>query len=103
MGTAAENAVAGLVIDAQNGDFEGRDYFTLYQYDNGVVELRNLANTDMIFETNNKKVRIASSGDIYVETPGQGVILTASNGSCYKLIVDNNGTLSTQAVSPCPQ
>ena len=41
-------------------------------------------------------------GDIYVSDFQRGVILTASNGNCYRINVDKNGNLFTMAVN-CPE
>jgi len=47
------------------------------------------------------KVQVAG-GDAYIETQGKGLILRATNGSnCYRVTVNNAGTLSTALVS-CP-
>lgn len=40
-------------------------------------------------------------GDVYVNNSANGVILRSPNGSCWRITVDNTGTLSTTAVS-CP-
>lgn len=40
-------------------------------------------------------------GDVYIENHCFGVILTAPNGSCFRVRVNNAGTLISQAV-PCP-
>ncbi len=50
--------------------------------------------------TNNIAVQ-ATSGAIQVQTAGEGIILKSPNGTCYKLTVANNGTLTTTAVA-CP-
>jgi hypothetical protein len=43
----------------------------------------------------------ATSGSIQVQTAGEGIILKSPNGTCYKVTVDNTGTLTTTAIS-CP-
>ena len=49
----------------------------------------------------NAKLQVAG-GDAYVETQGSGVILKATDGpNCFRLTVNNAGTLSTTAVT-CP-
>jgi hypothetical protein len=49
----------------------------------------------------NAKLQVAS-GDAAITAQGNGIILRATNGSnCYRLTVDNAGTLSTALVS-CP-
>ncbi len=43
----------------------------------------------------------ARSGDVYVDESCHGVILTAPNGSCYRIKVNNDGTLVSEPVD-CP-
>jgi hypothetical protein len=40
-------------------------------------------------------------GDVYVETPGAGVIIKSPDGNCWKFRVSNTGTLTAVSV-PCP-
>lgn len=40
-------------------------------------------------------------GDIYVKESFYGVILTSPNGTCYRIVVDDNGELHTEQVT-CP-
>jgi hypothetical protein len=53
--------------------------------------------------TSNPSARLqVTEGDAYIESQGNGVILKATDGSkCYRLTVNNAGTLSTALVS-CP-
>jgi len=41
------------------------------------------------------------TGDVYVKEIGSGLILKSANGSCWRLSVDNSGTVASQSVS-CP-
>jgi uncharacterized protein len=41
-------------------------------------------------------------GDVYLESVGSGVIIKSDNGNCWKLKVQNNGTITSVAI-PCPQ
>ena len=41
------------------------------------------------------------TGDIYLPSSNQGVIMTSPDGQCWKLVVQNDGALSTQPVN-CP-
>lgn len=43
----------------------------------------------------------ARSGDVYVDESCHGIILTAPNGTCYRIKVNNDGTLVSEAVG-CP-
>lgn len=44
---------------------------------------------------------LVTNGDVIVSAPGQGVVLTAPNGSCFRLTVSNAGVLSATPIS-CP-
>jgi len=50
--------------------------------------------------TNNIAVQ-ATSGAIQIQTAGEGIILKSPNGTCYKLTVANDGSLTTTAIA-CP-
>jgi hypothetical protein len=51
--------------------------------------------------TPNAKLQV-TSGDVYVQTQGKGIILRATDGAnCYRVTVNNAGTMSTALVS-CP-
>jgi hypothetical protein len=41
-------------------------------------------------------------GDVFVESVGSGIIMKSTNGNCWKIVVQNNGSLSTVSV-PCPE
>lgn len=41
------------------------------------------------------------TGDIYLPSSNQGVIMTSPNGLCWRLVIQDDGNLTTQAVS-CP-
>ncbi len=42
-----------------------------------------------------------SSGDVYIDNSANGVILTSPNGSCFRVTVDNAGSLSATSIT-CP-
>ncbi len=44
---------------------------------------------------------IVSKRDVYIDDNSRGVILRSPNNSCWKLVVDNSGTLTTTSVT-CP-
>ena len=48
----------------------------------------------------NAKLQIGS-GDVYVENSANGIILKAPNGSCYRVTVNNAGTLVSTLIT-CP-
>ncbi len=58
-----------------------------YEYGNNVIPTTPIK-TDITVEL----------GDIMLEDSNYGVILTAPNGNCYRLKVDNTGNLTTQSV-----
>ena len=48
--------------------------------------------------TGKELFRINNTGDISVLEPGKGIILTSPNGSRFRVVVDDSGTLSTEPV-----
>ncbi len=77
-----------------------------------LLEIRDTYYGDAMTVTNRGRVGIGTTnpgsalevegGDASVTTQGKGVILRATDGSnCYRLTVDNSGTLSTASVT-CP-
>jgi hypothetical protein len=54
--------------------------------------------------TNTPQAKLqVQGGNIYVGTPGQGVILKSPNGvTCRLLTIDNMGNFALLTVSPCP-
>jgi hypothetical protein len=42
-----------------------------------------------------------SSGAVYSKTPGQGMILSSPNGSCWQITVSNTGVITATAIT-CP-
>jgi hypothetical protein len=72
-----------------------------------------IANSDTIapliygeFDNNllklNGEVRVVDH-DVYINDPTKGVILTSPDGGCWRIKVENDGTLITEEVEPCPQ
>jgi len=43
----------------------------------------------------------AESGDVYTDNPDYGVVITSPNGTCYRLKVQDDGSLVTELIS-CP-
>lgn len=41
-------------------------------------------------------------GDIYIDNPNYGIIMKAPNNTCYRMMIQNNGTWNSQVVT-CPQ
>ncbi|HKH46652.1 MAG TPA: NosD domain-containing protein [Thermoanaerobaculia bacterium] len=68
----------------------------------GVTRLMVLSNGKVGVGTSvpGAKLQVAS-GDLYVSTVGNGVILRSPNGSCFRMTVSNAGTLGAAAVA-CP-
>jgi hypothetical protein len=50
--------------------------------------------------TPNTKLQVAN-GDVYVQSIGSGIILTAPNGQCWRVTVANGGGF-TSALVACP-
>lgn len=96
------NGLSGIAFDASNGDGAGGDYGTLYQYDNGLVELRNLRNSPIVFDIGqDRKIQITPQGDLFVNNVNHGLIMKSPDGNCWKMTVDNNGSL-TSIQTNCP-
>jgi len=76
------------------------DYMYFQSFEGAVLEvricytsLRQSCAPDNMFEVD--------SGDVYVKSSCNGVILTAPNGNCFRLLVNNDGSMSTENVD-CP-
>ncbi len=68
----------------------------LDENDNGLCDI-----TEPSSCGNSATMLTVEDANVYVTDPCNGVILTAPNGNCFKLTVDNNGGIITEAV-PCP-
>lgn len=44
----------------------------------------------------------SNDGDIYVDNPDRGIIMKAPNGTCYRMVIQNDGTWNSRVVI-CPQ
>ncbi len=94
--------LAGIAIDAVNGDYQDFDFATLYQYANGEFEIRNASNNNIVININqDDKVTFTPNGDIYMHNPNRGLILTSPNGTCWRFTVDDFGNFLRQPVD-CP-
>jgi hypothetical protein len=68
----------------------------------GVTRLMVLSNGKVGVGTSVPAAKLqVASGDVYVSTIGNGVILRSPNGSCFRLTVSNTGALGSAAVA-CP-
>lgn len=57
---------------------------------------------DLPYNTLNPVAKLQiQDGDIYLQDVKSGVIMTAPNGTCYRLSVDNNGTIKSNKIA-CP-
>ena len=95
------NRTSGIILRAEGANGEIR-----FLTGGGVV-----ANNTRVTIDNVGKMGLGTSspasklqletGDMYVKEIGSGVIIKSPNGSCYRLIVDNLGTIGSQAIT-CP-
>lgn len=93
--------IAGLGFDAMNGDFRGNDYGTLYQYDDGRIELRNVGSNPIVISTaNTEQVMITEQGDLMVMNSNRGLILKSPN-KCWRVTIDDFGDFQKNEVV-CP-
>jgi len=58
-----------------------------------------LGNRNIVSPNINVKSR---EGDIYIDNPNYGIIMKAPNDTCYRMMIQNNGTWNSQVVT-CPQ
>lgn len=108
-----------VFTDGQTGT-SGIDGFQIGISGNQEARLINREDTPMEFWTNNTirmviaktgnvgiGVQIANAklqvkqGDIYIESVGKGIILRASNGACFRVTVNGDGTFASAPVT-CP-
>jgi hypothetical protein len=64
------------------------------------MRMSNNGNLGLGTKTPNTKIQV-NNGDIYIGTPFNGLIMKSPNGNCYKMTVNDNGTLSSTLIS-CP-
>lgn len=43
----------------------------------------------------------SEEGDVYIDNPNYGIIMKAPNGSCFRVMIQNNGTFNSQIIA-CP-
>ena len=77
--------------DVTSGNNGGRDYW-LVKIDDATAPTLCTAKTQVTAET----------GDAYIDDSCYGVILTSPNGSCFRVRVQDDGTLKSEAIV-CPQ
>lgn len=103
IGNSNNPSIVGLVFDAMDGDFKGLDYGSLYQFEDGKIELHNRSDNPITFAINrDNKVTITPQGDVFVDNPGLGIILKSPNGACWRMSVTNSGQSQFTSVT-CPQ
>jgi hypothetical protein len=72
---------------------------TIFSRSNAITVLKN-GNMGIGNDTPTAKLQV-KSGDVYVETIGNGVIIKSPNGSCWRLSVSNAGVVLSTSVA-CP-
>ncbi|TYC09135.1 hypothetical protein ES677_13610 [Bizionia gelidisalsuginis] len=107
----------GLLIDNRSTKLNSRATLTFISRDSektfeATSVISNIATgvdkADLVFQNEytgpaamRETMRITSDGDVYLPTSNRGVILTSSNGNCWKLTVDNTGNPVYTSVT-CP-
>jgi len=76
------------------------DYMYFQSFEGAVLEVRICYTAAREFCTPDFMLTV-DSGDVYVKRSCNGVVLTAPNGSCFRLLVNNDGSISTESVN-CP-
>lgn len=79
-----------LSVDGNNGRVQQLDLAGLIDY--GQVG---------IGTSQPKKPLHVKNGDVFIDQNGGGLIMKSPNGSCFRIVVSDNGTLQTEAIS-CP-
>ncbi len=95
-GSQAIDAGTSLVSALVTDDLAGNNRPLGAGYDIGTYEYEavNCATSDM-------PGMVTEMGDIYLQAPCYGIILTSPNGSCFRIKVSDNGSLIAEAIT-CP-
>lgn len=86
-----------LVYD--NSAMDQIDEMAIYTLEAQLFEIR-IFSDPLCNDANDVEIWI-EDGDVYLEDACNGIILTAPNGNCYRVRVDNNGGLVSNEVN-CP-
>lgn len=76
---------------------------SLFEWQSGtniMMDMNANGNLGIGTDVANSKVHVAN-GDVYLDNSNNGIILTSPNGSCFRVTVDNAGTLTPTAIT-CP-
>jgi len=114
-GEALELHAGNTIVDSEYLEFPYSDSTQIYILDNPQnlaidklsilgIEL-NIASITIYYDCApacDPKIQVESEqGDVYIDDPCYGAILTSPNGSCFRVKVNDNGFLVTEAVT-CP-
>lgn len=93
--TDSKCSVFGLTLPSEQCDNELlRNIVSFFTAENAIFpKMRNCKTTPNIY---------AEQGDVYVDESCYGVILTAPNGNCFRLKVQNSGSVNAEPVL-CPK
>jgi len=76
------------------------DYMYFQSFEGAVLEVR-ICYSSVRESCTPKSMVGVENGDVYVKDSCNGVILTAPNGNCFRILVNNDGSMSTESVD-CP-
>lgn len=76
------------------------DYMYFESFEGAVLEVR-ICYTSLRPSCAPDTMLEVDSGDVYIKSSCNGVILTAPNGNCFRLLVNNDGSTSTESIV-CP-
>jgi hypothetical protein len=100
VGTASNSTsnVAETIVYT-NSAMDAIDAMTIESFENQMFEIRIL--TETICDDPSDAEIWVEDGDIYLENACNGIILTSPNGGCYRVTINDNGELTTVAIT-CP-
>ena len=100
VGTAANTTTGTMeTIVYNNTAMDAIDEMTIESFENQMMEIRIFTATSC--DTPANPDVWVDQGDVYLENECNGVILTSPDGTCYRIKVENGGTLVSEEVS-CP-
>ena len=122
------DGIAGIILDASDGDGVGSDYYQIYQDNDLQLNIESMAfANDIVFRTKpgifhtpeKESMRLTkegdlgigtsephtkleiTDGDVYINDITKGIIMKSPDGQCWRVTVDNSGNLVSSSTT-CP-